>query len=97
MSLSKGISFLAYALGWHSQRTRISSCVQFELLIKFARLQDFFFVPPYLTFAVADMAYLITFTVMLFVALVISTLTIRLRSKQKPPANASGVRRRSTP
>src|SRR5215470_9437481 len=26
---------------------------------------DFFFVPPYLTFAVADMAYLVTFTVML--------------------------------
>ncbi|HSX81007.1 MAG TPA: sensor histidine kinase KdpD [Candidatus Saccharimonadia bacterium] len=42
---------------------------------------DFFFVPPYLTFAVADMAYLVTFIVMLFVALVISTLTIRLRQQ----------------
>src|SRR5262249_54212174 len=39
MSLSKGISFLAYAWGWHSERTRISSCVQFGPLTKFARLQ----------------------------------------------------------
>ena len=44
---------------------------------------DFFFVPPYLTFAVANMEYLITFTVMLFVALVISTLTVRLRQQAK--------------
>ena len=38
MSLSKGISFLAYAWGWHSERTRISSCVQFGPLTKFAKL-----------------------------------------------------------
>src|SRR5207248_11124785 len=42
---------------------------------------DFFFVLPYWTFAVADMAYLVTLSVMLFVALVISTLTIRLRQQ----------------
>src|SRR5437870_5234575 len=30
---------LAYALGWHSERTRISSCIQSGLLMKFARLQ----------------------------------------------------------
>jgi two-component system sensor histidine kinase KdpD len=40
---------------------------------------DFFFIPPYLTFAVADTQYLLTFLVMLVVALVISTLTVRLR------------------
>jgi two-component system sensor histidine kinase KdpD len=40
---------------------------------------DFFFVPPYLTFAVADTQYLLTFSVMLVVALVISGLTIRIR------------------
>lgn len=40
---------------------------------------DFFFVPPYLTFAVSDTQYLITFAVMLTVALVISTLTTRVK------------------
>jgi two-component system sensor histidine kinase KdpD len=42
-------------------------------------LFDFFFVPPYLTFAVADTQYLLTFGVMLTVALSISTLTSRVR------------------
>ena len=40
---------------------------------------DFFFVPPYLTFAVADSQFVITFAVMLVVALMISTLAARLR------------------
>ena len=40
---------------------------------------DFFFVPPYLTFAVADTQYLLTFAVMLVVGLVISGLTVRIR------------------
>src|SRR5256712_5122755 len=53
---------------------------------------DFFFVPPYLTFAVADMQYLVTFSVMLFVALVISTLTVRLRQQ----ADAARQRERRT-
>src|SRR5262249_6118880 len=42
---------------------------------------DFFFVTPYLTFAVSDTQYLVTFAVMLVVALVISTLTARLRQQ----------------
>ena len=42
---------------------------------------DFFFVPPYFTFAVTDSQYLITFGVMLVVALVISGLTVRARDK----------------
>jgi two-component system sensor histidine kinase KdpD len=42
---------------------------------------DFFFVPPYLSFAVSDAEYLITFTVMLIVALVISGLTVRIRAQ----------------
>lgn len=42
---------------------------------------DFFFVPPFLTFAVADSQYLVTFAVMLAVALVISTLATRLREQ----------------
>jgi two-component system sensor histidine kinase KdpD len=40
---------------------------------------DFFFVPPYLTFAVADTQYLLTFAVMLVVGLVVSGLTTRIR------------------
>ncbi|PWB47571.1 MAG: two-component system sensor histidine kinase KdbD [Candidatus Methylomirabilota bacterium] len=41
---------------------------------------DFFFVPPHLTFVVADAQYLVTFAVMLVVALVISGLTVRIRA-----------------
>ena len=42
---------------------------------------DFFFVPPYFTFAVSDTQYLVTFAVMLVVALVISSLTVRIRAQ----------------
>jgi two-component system sensor histidine kinase KdpD len=53
---------------------------------------DFFFVPPYLTFAVSDVEYLVTFAVMLLVALIISTLTVRLQQQ----AEAAGQRERRT-
>lgn len=42
---------------------------------------DFFTVPPYYTFAVSDTQYFIAFLAMLVVALVISTLTVRLRDQ----------------
>ncbi|CAN5307508.1 DUF4118 domain-containing protein [soil metagenome] len=42
---------------------------------------DFFFVPPFYTFAVSDTQYLVTFAVMLTVALIISTLTARIRQQ----------------
>jgi len=42
---------------------------------------DFFFVPPYLTFAVSDAQYLITFAVMLVAAILIATLAARLRAQ----------------
>src|SRR5438093_2118221 len=42
---------------------------------------DFFFVPPFLSFAVSDSEHLITFAVMLVVALVISGLTVRIRAQ----------------
>ncbi len=44
-------------------------------------LFDFFLVPPFHTFAVADAQYLVTFAVMLAIGLVISTLTSRLRAQ----------------
>ena len=40
---------------------------------------DFFHVPPYLTFRVADTQYVFTFLALLFVAVVVSYLTMRVR------------------
>ncbi len=40
---------------------------------------DFFFVPPHLTFAVSDTQYLVTFTVMMVVGLLVSTLAARVK------------------
>jgi two-component system sensor histidine kinase KdpD len=42
---------------------------------------DFFFIPPYLTFAVHDTQYVITFLVMLLIAILISGLTDRVRAQ----------------
>src|SRR5215467_7235128 len=53
---------------------------------------DFFFVPPYFSFAVSDTQYMVTFTVMLIVALVISGLTVRIRAQ----ADAARDRERRT-
>jgi two-component system sensor histidine kinase KdpD len=53
---------------------------------------DFFFVPPYLTFAVSDTQYFVTFAVMLVVALLISGFTVRIRWL----ADAAGQRERRT-
>jgi len=44
-------------------------------------LFDFFFVPPRFTFAVSDVGYLLTFLVMLAIALLISALTLRVRAQ----------------
>ncbi|HVX61607.1 MAG TPA: sensor histidine kinase KdpD [Pirellulales bacterium] len=42
---------------------------------------DFFFVPPYLTFAISDTQYAITFAVMFGIALLTSTLAARIREQ----------------
>ncbi|HEX9156150.1 MAG TPA: sensor histidine kinase KdpD, partial [Nitrospira sp.] len=42
---------------------------------------DFFFVPPYLSFGVSDIQYLLTFAVMLVVALTISGLAVRTKQQ----------------
>ena len=44
---------------------------------------DFFFVPPRFSFAVSDVEYLATFAVMLLVGLVVSSLTVDLRSQAR--------------
>jgi two-component system sensor histidine kinase KdpD len=42
---------------------------------------DFFLIPPYLTFAVSDTQYLITFAVLFIISLVVSSLTARVREQ----------------
>ena len=44
-------------------------------------LFDFFFVPPFYPLAVSDARYLLTFVVMLVIALVLSALTLRIRAQ----------------
>jgi len=53
---------------------------------------DFFFVPPQLTFAVSDIQYLVTFGIMLTVALLVSGLTASVRLQ----ANVAAHRERRT-
>jgi two-component system sensor histidine kinase KdpD len=53
---------------------------------------DFFFVPPLFSFAVSDLQHVITFAVMFVVALVISSLTQRIRDQ----ASAAGHREQRT-
>ncbi|KYF75959.1 sensor protein KdpD [Sorangium cellulosum] len=53
---------------------------------------DFFFVRPYLTLAVGDLRYLVTFAIMLGVGLVIASLTARIRRQ----AESAGEREQRT-
>ncbi|MBF0102504.1 MAG: sensor histidine kinase KdpD [Desulfobacterales bacterium] len=53
---------------------------------------DFFFVPPYLTFAVSNAKYIFTFGVMFIIAFVTSRLTLRVREQ----ANAARQREKRT-
>jgi two-component system sensor histidine kinase KdpD len=53
---------------------------------------DFFFVPPYYTFAVNDVRYLLTFAVMFIVSFIISRLTLRVRDQ----AESARLRERRT-
>jgi len=57
---------------------------------------DFFFVPPYLTFAVHDVRHVVTFAVMMFVAVVISSLTERAREADMRRAEIEGERLKTT-
>lgn len=53
---------------------------------------DFFFIPPYYSFAVSDIRFFITFIVMFIVSVVISRLTLRVRRQ----AEAARLRERRT-
>lgn len=53
---------------------------------------DFFFIPPFLSFSVADLRYLLSFFVFLLVALITGTMATRLKNQ----AEAAGQRERRT-
>ncbi|MEW6776204.1 MAG: sensor histidine kinase KdpD [Bdellovibrionota bacterium] len=53
---------------------------------------DFFFVPPFFTFTVADVRYVVTFAVLLVAGLLVSGLTLRIREQ----AEAARQRERRT-
>jgi two-component system sensor histidine kinase KdpD len=65
-----GVTWVAFRYG-----RRMSILASFLSVMFF----DFFFVPPYLTFAVADVQYIVTFVVMLIVGVSIAHLTGQLR------------------
>ena len=65
-----GVTWIAFRYG-----RRISMIASFFSVLFF----DFFFVPPYFTFAVADVEYVFTFIVMLGVGFMIAHLTCQLR------------------
>jgi|WetSurMetagenome_2_1015567.scaffolds.fasta_scaffold03881_4 two-component system, OmpR family, sensor histidine kinase KdpD len=70
---------MIYLLGVAVVATRLGVGPSILASIASVALFDFLFVPPYLTFAVGDSQYLITFVVMTLVALLISTLAARAR------------------
>ncbi len=78
-----GVVVVAWRAGrWPSVMASVLSVLLF----------DFFFVPPRFTFAVSDSQYVLTFLVMLVVALVISELTARFKQQ----AEASRLREQRT-
>jgi two-component system sensor histidine kinase KdpD len=78
-----GVAFVANRFG--RGPSALATCLSVALF-------DFFFVPPYLTFAVSDTQYIVTFAVMLLVGLLISTLAVRVREQ----AEAAFQRERRT-
>jgi two-component system sensor histidine kinase KdpD len=66
------IAVVAVAIGWGRGPSVAASVLSVAMF-------DFLFAPPYFSFAVSDIQYLLTFGVMLAVALVISNLAVRLQ------------------
>ena len=83
---------MVYLLGVVIIASRTSKWPALAATILSVAAFDFFFVPPYYTFAVSDVRYFITFTVMFIVSFVISRLTLRVRQQ----AEASRLRERRT-
>ena len=83
---------MVYLLGIVITANRTSTWpALFATLVSIAAF-DFFFVPPYYTFAVNDIRHFVTFIVMFIISLVISRLTLRVRQQ----AEAARTRERRT-
>ena len=83
---------MVYLLGLVFMASLVSRAPSlFATLLSIATL-DFFFIPPYYSFAVSDIKYFITFIVMFVVAFIISSLTLRTRTQ----AEAAWLRERRT-
>ncbi len=67
-----GVALVGYRFG---RAVSIVACIVAVLTF------DFFFVPPFMTFAVSDAQYIVTFFIMLTIGVGISSLTARLRSQ----------------
>src|SRR4029077_18713428 len=93
VAVATGVSLLLRA---HVQSTDIAMIFLLAVVVASSRLPqrasllacvlsiaafDFCFVPPYYTFAVSDVRYVLTFGVMLVISLVMSRLTTRIREQ----------------
>lgn len=79
LELSNLVMFYLLAVAWAGSKLGRMESVITSVLSVLAF--DFVFVPPRWTFVVADMQYLVTFIVMLGIALLISTLTLQLKAQ----------------
>ncbi len=83
---------MVYVLGVVFTSSRTSKWPSLFAAVLSVAAFDFFFVPPFYTFAVSDVRFFITFLVMFIVSFVISRLTIRVRQQ----AEAARLRERRT-
>jgi len=83
---------MLYLLGVVITSSRTSKWPSLFAVILSIAAFDFFFIPPYYTFAVSDVRFFLTFAVMFIVSVVISRLTIRVRLQ----AEAARLRERRT-
>lgn len=83
---------MVYLLGIVITSTRTGRWPALAATLASVAAFDFFFVPPYYTFAVSDIRFVVTFGVMFIVAYIITQLTLQIREQ----ADASRIRERST-
>ena len=72
---------MTYLLGIVLISTRFGFSASVATAVLSVLAFDFFFVPPYYTFSVVDLRHIVTFGVMLLVAVVIAGLTQRVRDQ----------------
>ncbi|NJN65378.1 MAG: sensor histidine kinase KdpD [Chloroflexaceae bacterium] len=80
-SIGQNNVILVYLLGITMLATRVRRSAAVVASVASVVAFNFFFTMPYYTLEVDDSQYLVTFPVMLTVALVISTLTVRIREQ----------------